>query len=286
MWKTVMLSAVPEKASTLVSCRLEDWANPNARIKFRKKYLQVFFRVLFFLDIHCLTWLASDQKYVRHCFMWGTVDVIMLSQTRLFFSYLSHANFGPGRDTQDRLGRGFAPFFLQHKDMHLWTADLRWGESAPYMQNLAPLGCWEGRGRKKSSSLTPQVLLGVRGIYLFFFFHSVFCLLLCMCWRLGAFQKIQTPLPREHTSRSTVQHRAGCRTLFVFLVHWAGIFSFHASSITCCSNSKNLYHAHMNTNNLNSHFCFWKFIIIEVRLIKQLYFWNFSQNNQVMALPN
>lgn len=120
----------------------------------------------------------------------------------------------------------------------------------------------------------------------FFFFYSVFCLLLCVCWRLGAFQKIQTPLPREHTTHSTVQHSAGCRTLFVFLVHWAGIFSFHASSITCRSNSKNLYHAHMNTNNLNSHFCFWKFIIIEVGLIKQLYFWNFSQNNQVMAVPN
>jgi len=88
----------------------------------------------------------------------------------------------------------------------------------------------------------------------------------------GCFSKIKTPLPREHTSHSTVQCSAGCITLFVFLVHWAGIFSFHASSITCRSDSKNLYHAHMNTNNLNSHFCFWKFIIMEVGVIKQLYF--------------
>lgn len=102
----------------------------------------------------------------------------------------------------------------------------------------------------------------------------------------GCFSEIQMPLPREHTSCSTVQHSAGCTTRSVFLVHWAGIFSFHASSITCRSDSKNLYHAHMNTNNLNSHFCFWKSIIIEVGLIKQWYFWNFSQNNQVMALPH
>lgn len=102
----------------------------------------------------------------------------------------------------------------------------------------------------------------------------------------GCLSKIQISLPRERASHSAAQHSAGCTALSVFLVHWAGIFSFHASSITCRSDSKNLYHAHMNTNNLNSHFCFWKFIIIEVGLIKQLYFWNFSQNNQAMALPN
>lgn len=193
-----MLSAVPERTSTLVSCRLEDWANPNARIKFRKKYLQVFFRVFFFgyplfnmisfrPEIH------ETLFYVRDC----GCDHVMPEKT-FFFPYLSHAIFGPGRDTQDKLGRGFAPFFLQHKDMHLWTADLRWGESAPHLQNLAPLGCWEGRGRKKSSSLTPQVLLGVRGLYIFFSFILSF-VYFCACAEGWVLFKKYKPLSPEST---------------------------------------------------------------------------------------
>lgn len=43
-----MLSGVPERQS-LVSCRLEDWANPNATITFRNHYLQVFFRGFFWI---------------------------------------------------------------------------------------------------------------------------------------------------------------------------------------------------------------------------------------------
>lgn len=115
-----------------------------------------------------------------------------------FFPYLSHAIFGPGRDTQDKLGRGFAPFFLQHKDMHLWTADLRWRESAPHLQNLAPLGCWKGRGRKKSSSLTPQVLRGVRGLYIFFSFILSF-VYFCACAEGWVLLKKYKPLSPEST---------------------------------------------------------------------------------------
>jgi len=50
----------PRKAITPFSCRLEDWADPNAILTFRKKYLQVFFQTVFFLDAHYFTWSTSD----------------------------------------------------------------------------------------------------------------------------------------------------------------------------------------------------------------------------------
>lgn len=145
------------------------------------------------------------------------------------------------------------------------------------MQNLAALCAGKADVGNKAPVLHCRCSWVSGDIYLFFFFSFLSLILSFVYFYACAegwvlFKKTQTPLQREHTTHSTVQHSAGCRTLFVFLVHWAGIFSFHASSITCRSNSKNLYHAHMNTNNLNSHFCFWKFIIIEVGLIKQLYF--------------
>lgn len=66
-----MLSAVPETTITPVSCRLEDWENPNARIKFRKNYLQVFFQGFFGYPLFNMISFRVEANetlfHVRHC---------------------------------------------------------------------------------------------------------------------------------------------------------------------------------------------------------------------------
>lgn len=87
----------PRKTPTLFSCRLEDWAYPNARLIFRKKYLHKFFQTVFFLDIHCFSFRLEANETLSYM---GRCACDLATPDRLFF-YLSHAILEPGKDTED-----------------------------------------------------------------------------------------------------------------------------------------------------------------------------------------
>lgn len=197
-----MLSAVPEKTLTLFSCRVEDWADPNTRLMFIKKFVQVFFQTVFFLDAHCFTWAASDKKPMRHYHTWGTVDVITLPWQTFFLFALCHSRAREGY-TRLRLSRGWPHSFLHLKDIY---EQLKLASVDPYISWKSAPGtlqvrncpmragftqlCGAGKPAAGNSALAYAVgAPGWKGVLLFIFSHSVLCLLLCVGWWLGAFQK-------------------------------------------------------------------------------------------------
>lgn len=198
IWKKVMLSGVSERTVTSF-LQIEQILMLELKLEIiiGRYFSGVFFGYPLF---YMISFSLEAHETLLHV---STRDVIMLSWVRPFLSLFVPCHpWARERDTQDRLGRGFAPFLLQHKDIFM-TSWLKVGRICPTHAELGSSVC---AGKADVGNKAPVLhwrCSWVSGdISLFFslpFFHFVLCLLLCMCWRLGAFQKKYKPLSTEST---------------------------------------------------------------------------------------